>query len=162
MSLCANVRRLGLSSRRLASDPARARLHQPRKLLQILVPEEVILVRCGDYSARKGVFAYERPGKTVIVTCVDAACSGEESVVQTSKAMRRNWETLKSDIGQFFRSAAKTPNPLTGTPPRKTARGDGETTSQEEDEVVDDAKTKKNRGRATRMVSGRMVSGRSI
>ena len=87
MSLCANVRRLGLSSRRLASDPARARLHQPRKLLQILVPEEVILVRCGDYSARKGVFAYERPGKTVIVTCVDAACSGEESVVQTSKAL---------------------------------------------------------------------------
>ena len=119
-------------------------------------------MRCGDYSARKGVFVYERPGKTVIVTCVDAACSGEESVVQTSKAMRRNWETLKSDIGQFFRSAAKTPNPLTGTPPRKTARGDGETTSQEEEEVVDDAKPKKNRGRATRMVSGRMVSGRSI
>ena len=101
------VRRLGLSSRRLASDPARARLHQPRKLLQTLVPEEVILVRCGDYSARKGVFAYERPGKTVIVTCVDAACSGEESVVQTSKAMKRNLETSKSDICQFFRSAAR-------------------------------------------------------
>ena len=37
-----------LSSCRLASDPARARLHQSRKLLQMLVPEEVILVRCGD------------------------------------------------------------------------------------------------------------------
>ena len=37
-----------LSSCRLASHPARARLHQSRKLLQILVPEEVILVRCGD------------------------------------------------------------------------------------------------------------------